>query len=224
MTLLIGTRAENNIVLTADGLSRRGAVIESENLQKIFPHSTLPVAIAHHGLNIINQKPASQWVVDFYQSRAEDLEASTLKQIADKLVVFIDNDARKTINSWKTKHGIGFWITGFGWRQTLPDIFEIFWPNNVTPKNDFKERLILGGDAKKFLEKYPDLNQHPILRNFSMKEIEKYFPAVAVDYHNALYKTAEKLQKASGKLPLFGGHKHQLIIESSGCTWKKSPT
>jgi hypothetical protein len=94
MTLLIGTIAKKNIVLTADGLSRAnpitGAGIECEDLQKIFPHGTLPVAIVHHGLNIIIGKPVDQRVADFYKFLGEDLEASTLRQIANKFIHFID--------------------------------------------------------------------------------------------------------------------------------------
>jgi len=136
MTILIGTVAKNNIVLTADGLSRAspitGAGMECEDLQKIFPHGTSPVAIVHHGLNIINRKPTDQRVADFYKFLSEDLEASTLNQIANKFIDFIDDDANATFNDPSNKGIIGFWIAGFSWRQTRPELFEICWPDSVT--------------------------------------------------------------------------------------------
>jgi hypothetical protein len=223
MTILIGTVAKNNIVLTADGLSRAnpitGAGMECGDLQKIFPHGTSPVAIVHHGLNIINRKPTDQRVADFYKFLAEYLEASTLKQIANKFIDFIDDDANATFNDPSNKGIIGFWIAGFSWRQTRPELFEICWPDSITPSKF--AGLIIGGDAQKFLDPYP----HQLLRSYSpaKSNIEKYSVTFAVAYNNVLYMTAERLQKASGEM-VFGGHKHQLVIKSSGCSWTKSPT
>ena len=224
MTLLIGTVAKDNIVLTADGLSRAnpitGAGMACEDLQKIFPHGTSPFAIVHHGLNIVNRTSAARRVADFYKFLAKDLEAYTLKQIADKFIDFIDDNANATFNDPSNKGIIGFWIAGFGSRQTRPELFEICWPDSVIPKKF--EGLITGGDGRNFLEPYP--HQDQALRSYSpaKKVIERYSATFAVTYHNTLYTIAERFQKASGEM-IFGGHKHQLIIKSSDCTWTIRP-
>jgi hypothetical protein len=61
MTLLIGTVSNTNIVITADGLSRThpltGGGVQSTTFKKIFPLRRIPVAIAHHGYNILDSHP-----------------------------------------------------------------------------------------------------------------------------------------------------------------------
>lgn len=224
MTLLIGTVSKNNIVLTADGLSRANPItgkgMACEDLQKIFPYETSAIAIVHHGLNIINGIPVGQKVASFYKLLADNKpEAYTIKQIAEKLVGFIDNDANATFSNTSNQGGIGFWIAGFGSHQTQPELFEIWWPDKVTPEK--WEGLILGGNGKNFLDPYPE----QLLRSYPRPvkpNIKRYEAMFAAAYHNGLYATAERLQEASGQI-VFGGHKHQLVIKSSGCTWTRSP-
>ena len=59
MTLLIGTISDKCAVVTADGLSRTnpttGQGLALNNFKKIFPVPALPIAFAHHGLNIIDK-------------------------------------------------------------------------------------------------------------------------------------------------------------------------
>jgi hypothetical protein len=72
MTLLIETMSKDHAMLTADGLSRpncsTGAGINRDDLRKIFPLSNVPIAIAHHGINIIHGTEVGHLISEFEES------------------------------------------------------------------------------------------------------------------------------------------------------------
>jgi hypothetical protein len=219
MTLLIGTVARNHIVLTADGLSRAnpitGAGMECENLQKIFPHGTAPLAMVHHGLNIINQKTAGQWVTDCYDSLGSELECLALDQFTDRFIEFLDHHAHVTLQDPSNRGVIGFWIADC--RQRWPTLLEICWPDNTKPTRH--RPILLGGDGSRFL-----FGKHGSLLDYCRppQKLDRSLVASAVAYHDKLYAVAEQLQKDSGET-VFGGQKHQLVIKRCGCQWITSP-
>jgi hypothetical protein len=61
MTLLIFAKSRDAVVLTADGRSNRRfsgqIVVSNDRLPKLFPHDSLPLAVGHHGENILDGVP-----------------------------------------------------------------------------------------------------------------------------------------------------------------------
>jgi len=222
MTLLIGTASKNHVVLTADGLSRpnpiTGAGKASENVQKIFPHPNSPLAIAHHGLNILSGRDVQLRIADFFACVGNEIDTVTLEELGNRLISQMDESAKETFKDPTNKGIIGFWIAGFGHRQVRPGIFEVCWPSKVELNN--LRHLTIGGDGKRFIRKYLNVP----LGRFSPEKtrVEGYSTGFTIAYHDALYRKADQLQSSAGQ-KIFGGHKHQLIIQKSGRVWKRAP-
>jgi hypothetical protein len=129
MTLLIGTVSDNNVVITADGLSRvnpaTGAGIECDGLQKIFPVAGLPVAFAHHGLNILGGKPIREFVESYITAHAGTLTATTIIGIARDLGIYGEDNVREVLADPANTGVVGFWIAGFGAGTGRPELYEI---------------------------------------------------------------------------------------------------
>ncbi len=219
MTLLIGTFSDTHIVLTADGLC-----VEQDpgcppkylcNLQKIFPVSSLPIAILHHGQNIIGGKNIKEIISNFVVQNNESINDSSLDRISQLLFNFLDVDAKQTLNELAhIDTGIGFWVTGFGFNQKFPGIYEIWWKGQDNVSSKKKDRFLLGGSAKRFIP--PSMEKK---YNF---DIEKNNVKQQVRRHNELYEFAEKVQKKQTEI-ISGGYKHQLVISAAGCEWIVPP-
>jgi hypothetical protein len=222
MTLLIGTISKNCVVLTADGISRPNPITgggeKKDDLQKIFPHESLPIAIVHHGFNIIDGQPVRFRIMDFFDSFKDDIANLSIKDISNQLMGFMDSYVEQTLMNPNNRGGVGFWVSGFGISQNKPTLFEIFWPSDVTLKEH--NGIILGGDGKVFISEY----LHKKLGTFSPKinRVKQYKAGLAAIYHDKLYDKAEKNQRSKAEY-IFGGKKHQLVIKKSGCEWLLPP-
>jgi hypothetical protein len=88
MTLLIGTISKRHIVITADGLSRvnptTGAGIGSDTFQKVFPIPGIPIAFAHHGLNILMGKSIGEFIGDYIRYYGTRISTASIKEIAER--------------------------------------------------------------------------------------------------------------------------------------------
>lgn len=212
MTLLIGTYSDTHIVLTADGLCKVGCPPEYKyNLQKIFPLSNLPIAILHHGQNIIGGKDIKEIVGNFVVQYRDSINGSSLDRISQLLSDFLDADAKQQLS--EISHidtGIGFWVAGFGFNQKLPIVYEIWWKGQDNASLKEHDRLILGGSAKKFIP--------PSMEKKYNIDIEKKTVEQLVRCHNEFYGFAEKVQKKQTEI-ILGGYKHQLVISIAGCEW-----
>ena len=124
MTLLIGTVSKSNVVLTADGLSRlnpsTGAGISTESFQKIFPAMDTPVAILHHGFNILDGRDVGLFVDDFMKE-FKDFALASIVEIAEGLRSFAEMPAQRTLADPSNEGVVGFWVAGFGSRKGRPD-------------------------------------------------------------------------------------------------------
>ena len=221
MTLLIGTISKSNIVLTADGLSRAnqitGAGVESDNFQKLFPSSELPIAIAHHGFNILSGQKVGEFLLPFVEDIDNKLTTTQVKEIADKLRNYAESAAMQILAD-KTNQGvIGFWVAGFEMGGVAPKLFEICWPDNANPVRHIG--IILGGDAKRFIEIF--LNKR--LGQFRPSKLKGYSEAQTRKYHDTLYSQAMTEQNKVGA-KIFGGKKHQLVITKFGSNWTIKPS
>jgi hypothetical protein len=220
MTLLIGTVSKTNVVLTADGLSTpnpiTGQGISSSSYQKIFPLPKVPVAIAHHGLNIINGREVAEVIDDFSAQNVELIGKTELINITNALIQFVDIDAKVTLEDPTNKGVIGFWVSGFCPGKSNPELFETCWPDDVTPQKH--GNLVIGGGGQEFIK--PFLNTP--LGPFSPDKVYTFKSTYARQYHAILYKRAESRQ-AKQSQSIFGGQKQQLVISRKECVWTIGP-
>jgi hypothetical protein len=228
VTLLIGTILNTNIIITADGLSLThpadGGRIKSNTIQKIFPLTSMSVAIAHHGFNILDGSPVDEFLGKFMTTAGRDFTTLSVYQITVKLQEFTDPAAREILAVPKNKNvsGIGFWVAGFLTEKSEPVLYEIFWPNEPNPKKC--GILTFGGNGRKFIEHHID----EFKKDASKREqLRLYSVADALKFHNDLYQEAEEKQEAEKKQQaggnIFCGDKHQLLIKKDGCCWINKP-
>jgi len=220
MTLLIGTVSDKHAVITADGLSRvdpmTGAGVGSDTFQKVFPITNFPIAFVHHGLNILGGKSIDEFIEGYTSAYATALVASSIKDIAEHLRSYAEQDAQNALAHPTNKGVVGFWIAGFGAGKGKPELYEICWPDKPAPCKH--EGIVLGGDAKEFIELY--LSQP--LGPFRPDKVTKYSVSFIRQYHQALYKQAESKQ-AKTRQAIFGGHQHQLVLMKAGWEWTRLP-
>jgi hypothetical protein len=219
MTLIITVEARSHIVVTADG--RSTGKIESNTLQKIFPHPNRGFAIAHHGQNLIDNRRVEDIANEFLVDNANVIGKSSIQPIARLFMELYGGIIRKTLGSIPGNKGCGFLFLGFEMVTKGPKIYEAFWAtgqaNTIAPEkhND----LILSGDGKRYIQKYVD---DPKEKQFRQKNLLKGTFQNAKSYSDKLYGLAEEAQTKTGE-DIFGGHKHQLAITGSGCQWLIPP-
>lgn len=220
MTLLIGTVSKDNVVLTADGLSvpnpQTGAGISSQDFQKIFPLTNLPVAIVHHGFNILNGLPVDQFVQSFIESKVDKLCVFTIRELASCLHEFSEPAANNILSNPTNEGVVGFWIAGFGHREDKPELYEVCWPDAPMPKQHYP--IVLGGNGKQYVECF--LRQP--LASFRPDRVREYSVTTACKYHQEIYSQAEEQQERSGVI-IFGGARHQLTILKDAWKWTIKP-
>ncbi len=221
MTLLIGTVSNTNIVITADGLSRThpvtGGGVQSTTFKKIFPLPRMPVAIAHHGYNILDSHPINEFLEKFIAQGEMDRTTPGVYEIALELQKFTDAAARAIFDSPTNTGVIGFWIAGLLNKTQAPVLYEICWPNQHDPKQH--KIIVFGGDGQEFIGHHiAELERAPS----KCREIENYTVDDALNLHRKLYAEAERKQNEERK-NIFGGHQHQLIIQAGGWRWTKAP-
>lgn len=220
MTLLIGTMSKKHIVITTDGLSRvnpiTGAGEASNSYQKVFPIQGLPVAFAHHGLNILAGKPVKNFIEDYITAYGTQISKVNIKEIAETLRCYASQHAEIAVNEPTNTGGVGFWIAGFGSGRQSPEWYEIFWPNAPTPRR--LGSIVFGGDGQDFIQAY--LNEP--LGPFNPGNVGSYSLMFMEKYHQRLYEMAEAKQNKAGQV-IFGGYQHQLVLKKTGWIWTKPP-
>ena len=220
MTLLIGTLSNNNVVITADGLSLvnsiTGAGIGSDTFRKIFPIPGIPIVFAHHGLNVLDDKLVSQYIECFVSKCSSTLAAADVETIAQNLRLYGEAAAQKALADPTNLGVVGFWIAGFSPERKRPEFYEICWPYKPEPCK--LDGVILGGDAQNFIAGF--LSQP--LGSFKPKAVRGYSTNLVTMYHQALYSQAEQKQAKLGGT-MFGGRRHQVVIEKTGWRWSITP-
>ena len=221
MTLLIGTISDKCAVITADGLSRAnettGQGLVSKNFRKIFPIPTLPIAFVHHGLNIIDNKTAGEFIDQYIAEHNKIIANSDILAIANDFRVYAQDAVSVVFRNPTNKGVIGFWIIGFGKNKQKPELYEICWPDKPNPCR-LPGPVVLGGDGKRFLTPLPTLKQ------FQYSRISKFSTIFAAQYHQALYRHAEAEQKRAleqniMEKVIFGGDRHQLSLDGREGNW-----
>ena len=130
MTLLLAVWSSGAMVLAADGFCHKTEVGErwvDEDLQKTFPLPGRPVAIAHHGQNILQGCDIGRVVRDFAKTHECNLGNMTIEDMASTLKCDVDPSAQREVVAQHGKEAIGFWVAGFGAGQDTPELYEVFW-------------------------------------------------------------------------------------------------
>ncbi|GAG40430.1 unnamed protein product [marine sediment metagenome] len=213
MTILIGFATKQDIVLTADGrtnlLDATGRQVVGDNLQKIFPSASKPVAICHHGENIIAGKQIGDQISAF-------LDISTCRSTVEfvkALREHFDHTVRATLAESAYRKGCGFWVAG---RAGLtPVIYEIFWGRNVQTgsiefeEKEFRKCFVLGGDGAGSIAEF---KREPIDANYSPNKVKNAKLSYAIKYSDMLYALA------TARTDVCGGHKHQYLFRQKKWT------
>jgi hypothetical protein len=189
MTLLIGTISKRHIVITADGLSwvnpTTGAGIGSDTYQKVFPIPGIPIAFAHHGLNILMGKSIGEFIGDYISQYGTRISTANIKEIAEDLRSYTAESAEIILADPSNKGIIGFWIAGFSPGKGKSELYEVSWPDSPDPCKH--EIIVLDGDAKQFIITYLDQS----LGRFHPNSIWQSSVDFVCRYHQALYKKAK---------------------------------
>lgn len=216
MTLILTSIRPADVVMTADGRSilwKNGEPDSiNDRLQKIFPVPDHPLAVAHHGENLLEDKPVGEWIV----AALKRLNAGNLsvEEVADELRARFHPHVRRRLRATaKSGFGFGLIVAGFGARAREPAGMELWWkivegvltteerhwgPTSITPS---------GSGVKQ-------------IPGVSWKEVaDKDVDAVRV-YHKELMNTA---MWADVKPNSVGGHVHELVITASGWRWMTAP-
>ena len=228
MTLLLAARTQSSILLTADGrciAAKRGVrTTASDTLQKIFPVKCRPLAVAHHGQNILDGQPVSELLKALYCAHSGTISTANPRQLSLLIAQNLDSVVSRTLLHITDSKNCGFWICGVDNMSQTFQMYEVIWHKKspgeinlrITPHGD----LLMGGNAAQPIKKF--LKQ-PVNARLSWKQVFKRDVQYSLDLHNELYRLAEESQP-EGRLNSFGGHKHQLAITFDVCNWIIPPT
>jgi hypothetical protein len=219
MTLVLGIFSKKHVVLTADGLCRKENPLRfEETLLKIFPLLNLPIAILHHGENVVGGYNNIKEVIDdFSDKRLELINKNSLYEIAELLRDFLDAKAKQRLKDVGGDNVIGFWIAGFSPNKSDPEIWEVWWKGDRNATIIPLPKLVPGGDGKEFIQDYANPPYNPIGK-YNFNAIDSADVDYLIGYHDELYNLAVDEQRKipkEQKEPTFGGHKHQLVISKS---------
>jgi hypothetical protein len=226
MTLLIAARAKSHILVTADGLSMLTSdgerAILSNTLQKIFPVDGRPLALIHHGENVIDNRPISELVFSFVRDNGL-IAAKCTRDVSFLLANKLDTLVTATLTRVVDSKVCGFWVCGFDTDLPNPQIYELNWYKNTSTQIERKLAqhgdLLMGGDGAQFIKTYLSA---PINEYLSWDRIFNSDLQYSIRLHSELFRRAELTQE-TGCNVLFGGHTHQLVITKEGCKWLVEP-
>jgi hypothetical protein len=215
MTLIVTTLRPAEIVITSDGRSverRDGAVVRVvDDLQKVFPVPDHPVAVYHHGVNVLGGMPVGPIVIAFL--RQQNVGNLGILELADALRQHVHASVRRRLQQLKDPQVVcGFLVAGFSMRDDRPGVVEITWQQGSETLHMTERRweplsLIVSGSGQKQIPKI-DL-QHV---KGSVEEVRKY--------HAELMQAAIKADVPDNPV---GGHVHELLITREKWTWAIPP-
>lgn len=219
MTLLIAAKYASGILVTADGRSNltspAGQSIETDSLQKVFPHARLPLALAHHGQNKLLGKPVAEFIREFLEGWKE-LPAE-IDPIVTRLSAKLDDAVVKTLREHAQRKYCGFWVLAC-LAENRREAYEVDWlkradgiARSIVPH----AHLLLGGDCAGPIKKF--LGQ-PIDERLAHTKLLAGDARYAQDVSDELY-----ARVMSEGLATCGGHRHQLQITATGTRWVVPP-
>ena len=192
-------------------------------MQKIFPLPNRGFAVAHHGENIIEGCKVKDIVEQFFSDDMRGIRITSVSQIARIFSERYGDSIRKTLKRITDSKLCGYLFLGFGTAINKPKIYEAFWEkqnvNEIVHGTKECGNLVLSGDAKKYICRY---TKEPVDSQFNWENIYRRDVEYSKAFCNRLYQLAEDAQNKAGE-DIFGGYKHQLVIEKSGCKWSIPP-
>jgi hypothetical protein len=228
VTLLIETLArpanaeKSHLIITGDGRTRGRCGVLSDCCQKIFDMPGYPIALAHHGQNLLLGRPVNELLDKFKRQIAADIAQMSIADLAGKLSGFVDDPARETLRKIAGSKVIGFWAGGYGYGRAQPALLEILWEkDDQTKEIAFKQQdlgnIALGGQGQHLVPQYATVD-----RMYRWENIPRRDLAYALKYHEKVYELAKRAQ-AAGEGDLIGGHKHRLLVTRAGVKWLLPP-
>ena len=216
MTLIIGSVREHDMVLTSDGRSTtrvNGKVTAvHDTLQKLFPVPDHPVVIAHHGENILHDKPVADFIDGFI--RHSNVGDMTIPELTDSLREKAYPLVREQLRATpKNPNGCGFWVGGFATGAESPEMSEIFWRMEedalvLEERHWYPVTIVLAGDGKLLIPHY------------SYTEIQDKPLAQVLAYHKWLMDRALHAKVENNSV---GGHVHELAVTRAQWHWTQPP-
>ena len=221
MTLILGARGKQHVVLMADGfsieVSDEKSRVAATNLVKLFRIQDVPVVIGHFGVNRLGALPVAEVLQqDSFQDVVQQSWRRGLNFTAAKLIAQLDAVVSPTLKSSPLRSNFGLWLAGLWPCTDIPEIIEIYWDN--LPYNRVRVQiktlgdLSIGGSGLKYLREFVT---KPLDDQYAMKKIFESPPEYAMEYLKRLYERAEQRQ-AKANEELFGGSRKMALITSDG--------
>jgi hypothetical protein len=221
MSLLLGARGKDFVVLLADGISLRKTdektLVEHLDLKKLFQVGERPCVIAHHGQNELGGLPVESVLTNpsflKLQGRAWN---QGLNVTMARSVERLDSVVCQTLKSSPHRNLFGLWFAGFWPCTTNPEISELIWQhsghNRVRTTMMPHKHLVMGGGGIKYLR---DFLSKPINKEFDASKIATSPAEYAMELVKKLYTIAEKRQQEAGE-KTFGGERTMALITRDG--------
>ena len=215
MTLILTTIRPSEVLITSDGRSvttRDGKVTGvKDDLQKIFPVPDHPVAIVHHGENILDGRPVGEFIAKFIaQQNTGNL---SILDLADELRHAAHAAIRKRLFNLRGESGCGLLVAGFSSHQKGPQVVEVFWKLEKEALNTQEHKwaagsMVASGSGQKQI---PRLDADRAVKGSA---------AEARAYHAELMKAACEADVQNNTV---GGHVHELLIAPAQWQWTQAP-
>ncbi len=221
MSLLLGVRGKDFVVVLADGISLRTTddktVVERLDLKKVFAVKGRPCVLAHHGQNEVGGLRIDSLLTnENFQRVQTDAWVKGLNVAMATTINRLDSVVSQTLKSSPRGNLFGLWFAGFWPCTTNPEIAELVWQHSGTnrvrtammPHNE----LVIGGGGLKHLREYLG---KPIDKEFSAKKIASSPVEYSMELVKKLYAIAEERQKQAGE-EVFGGQRQMAVITRDG--------
>lgn len=221
MSLLLGARGKDFVVLLADGISLRKTdektVVEHLDLKKLFQLGDRPCVIAHHGQNELGGLQVESVLTNpSFQKLQAQAWSQGLNVAMARTVERLDSVVSQTLKSSQHRNLFGLWFTGFWPCTSNPEISELVWQhsgrNRVRTAMMPHKNLVMGGGGFKYLRDYLS---KPVSKEFNINKIATSPAEYSMELVRKLYAIAEQRQKEAGE-KIFGGKRMMALITRDG--------
>lgn len=229
MSLLLGARGKDFIVLLADGYSlhvteeksgeekKVKTTVTRRDLPKLFSLGKLPCVVAHHGQNKLGGLRVERVLTGAtFQRMQTQAWSQGLNVAMAKTVEQLDSVVSQTLKSSRQRNMFGLWFAGFWPCTDIPEITELAWvqrsANGVRVAMQPFANLVLGGSGARHLREYL---KGPVDDEFDAAKLAKSPPEYAMEMLKRMYGIGLERQKKAGRNE-FGGQRQMALITRDG--------